>query len=74
MTTAPSYPDEFDITRSNAAEQLGFGYGIHGRAGQGLARLEGHAVLRALVEQVTKRQRSWRNHAAGCPQAYEPVR
>ena len=45
-------PDEFDICRSNAAEQLGFGYGAHGCAGQGLARLEGHAVLRALVDQV----------------------
>ena len=45
-------PDEFDVARSNAAEQLGFGYGAHGCAGQGLARLEGHAVLRALVDQV----------------------
>jgi cytochrome P450 len=45
-------PDEFDITRPNAAEQIGFGHGTHNCAGQGLARLEGHAVLRALIEQV----------------------
>jgi cytochrome P450 len=45
-------PDEFDIARPNAAEQIGFGHGIHNCAGQGLARLEGHAVLRALSEQV----------------------
>jgi cytochrome P450 len=45
-------PDEFDVTRPNAAEHLGFGYGAHGCAGQGLARLEGHAVLQALLTQV----------------------
>ena len=43
--------DQFDITR-NANAQLGFGHGTHGCAGQGLARLEGHAVLRALMERV----------------------
>ncbi len=45
-------PDEFDVARSNAAEHVGFGYGTHGCAGQGLARLESHAVLQALVNQV----------------------
>jgi cytochrome P450 len=45
-------PDEFNIRRPNVAEQLGFGYGVHGCVGQGLARLEGHAVLRALIQQV----------------------
>ena len=45
-------PDEFDITRSNAADHLGFGLGTHSCAGQGLARIEGHAVLRAIVDQV----------------------
>jgi cytochrome P450 len=45
-------PDEFDITRPNAAGHLGFGYGTHGCAGQGLARLEAQAVLQALVTQV----------------------
>lgn len=44
--------DRFDITRSNAAEHIGFGYGVHSCAGQGLARLEGQAVLRALVAHV----------------------
>jgi cytochrome P450 len=45
-------PDEFDITRPNASGHLGFGYGTHGCAGQGLARLEAQAVLQALVTQV----------------------
>ncbi len=47
-------PDDFDVTRTNAAEHLGFGYGTHGCAGQGLARLEAQAVLQALVTQVDK--------------------
>jgi cytochrome P450 len=41
-------PETFDITR-NPADHLSFGYGIHGCAGQGLARLEAHAVLDALA-------------------------
>ena len=45
-------PDEFDIRRSNAGEHLGFGLGAHSCAGQGLARMEAHAVLRAVVDQV----------------------
>jgi cytochrome P450 len=45
-------PDDFDVSRTNASAQLGFGYGTHGCAGQGLARLEGQAVLQALVDQV----------------------
>jgi cytochrome P450 len=44
--------ERFDVTRGNAAEHIGFGYGVHGCAGQGLARLEGQAVLRALVTHV----------------------
>lgn len=44
--------DAFDITRHNAGEHLGFGYGVHACAGQGFARLLSHAVLKALVEQV----------------------
>lgn len=43
--------DQFDITR-NANGQIGFGYGVHGCAGQGLARMEGQAVLRALMGRV----------------------
>ncbi len=44
-------PDEFDITR-DATDHLGFGYGVHGCAGQGMARMESHAVLKALAERV----------------------
>ncbi|WP_370501287.1 cytochrome P450 [Mycolicibacterium sp. jd] len=44
-------PDRFDIAR-DASGQLGFGYGTHGCAGQGLARLETQAILRSLVEHV----------------------
>jgi cytochrome P450 len=41
-------PDRFEIAR-DATAQLGFGSGIHSCAGQTLARLEGEAVLRALL-------------------------
>lgn len=44
-------PDTFDVTR-NATDHLAFGYGPHGCAGQGLARLEGHAVIGALSRRV----------------------
>ena len=46
--------DEFDVTRRNAAEQLGFGYGEHGCAGQGLARMEAQFLLAALARTVTR--------------------
>ncbi|WP_181802011.1 cytochrome P450 [Streptomyces shenzhenensis] len=46
-------PDTFDIRR-DAARQLGFGHGTHGCAGQGLARMETSAILRALVEHVDR--------------------
>nr|WP_296764988.1 cytochrome P450 [Rhodococcus sp. (in: high G+C Gram-positive bacteria)] len=46
-------PDTFDITR-DAARQLGFGSGTHGCAGQGLARLETRAILRALARRVER--------------------
>ncbi|WP_235921654.1 cytochrome P450 [Lentzea tibetensis] len=42
-------PDEFDVKRANANSHVGFGHGIHGCIGQGLARLEGHALLTALA-------------------------
>ncbi len=45
--------DQFDITR-NANGHIGFGYGTHGCAGQGLARLEGQSVLRALMDRVER--------------------
>jgi cytochrome P450 len=47
------HPDRFDITRESAG-QLAFGHGEHACVGMGLARLEGAAVLRALVERVAR--------------------
>lgn len=46
-------PDTFDI-RNDAGRQLGFGNGAHACAGQGLARLETQAMLRALIERVDR--------------------
>lgn len=46
-------PDTFDIRR-DATRQLGFGVGTHACAGQGLARLETAAMLRALAERVDR--------------------
>ncbi|MEV8441685.1 cytochrome P450 [Actinosynnema sp. NPDC051121] len=46
-------PDTFDIRR-DASRQLGFGHGTHGCAGQGLARLETQAMLRALTARVDR--------------------
>jgi cytochrome P450 len=46
-------PDTFDILR-DATRQLGFGQGAHACAGQGLARLETTAMLRALAERVER--------------------
>jgi cytochrome P450 len=44
-------PDTFDVAR-NPVDHLSFGYGPHGCAGQGLAKLEGHAVIEALSRRV----------------------
>lgn len=44
-------PERFDITRESAGH-LAFGHGEHACVGMGLARLEGTAVLAALVERV----------------------
>jgi cytochrome P450 len=46
-------PNEFDIRRENI-RQLAFGYGVHACIGQGLARLEGHAILTALARRVDR--------------------
>ena len=45
--------DRFDIRRENL-DQLAFGYGLHACAGQALARLEGEAILRALLATVSQ--------------------
>lgn len=46
-------PDVFDI-RNDAGRQVGFGNGAHACAGQGLARLETAAMLKALIERVDR--------------------
>jgi cytochrome P450 len=46
-------PERFDITRESAG-QLAFGHGEHACVGMGLARLEGAAMLSALVERVER--------------------
>lgn len=45
--------DEFDFRR-NPIDHLGFGYGTHGCAGQGVARVELHALIHALLESVER--------------------
>lgn len=46
-------PDAFLVER-NPVDHLTFGYGPHGCAGQGLARLEAHAVIEALAGRVER--------------------
>ncbi|WP_406356888.1 cytochrome P450 [Streptomyces sp. NBC_01635] len=46
-------PDSFLVER-NPVDHLSFGYGPHGCAGQGLARLEAHAVIEALSRRVER--------------------
>ncbi|MFJ2093417.1 cytochrome P450 [Streptomyces sp. NPDC087901] len=46
-------PDTFLVER-NPVDHLSFGYGPHGCAGQGLARLEAHAVIDALSRRVKR--------------------
>lgn len=47
-------PGSFAVDRANAGEHLGFGYGVHGCAGQGLARLESHALLTAMIKSIAR--------------------
>ena len=49
------YPDPatFDIRR-NPIDHLAFGYGVHGCAGQGLARMEAVTLLEAFLERVQR--------------------
>lgn len=44
-------PDVFSVER-NPVDHLTFGYGVHGCAGQGLAKLEAHAVIEAFCRRV----------------------
>jgi cytochrome P450 len=46
-------PAVFDIRR-DAGRHIGFGHGAHACAGQGLARLETTAILRALLDRVDR--------------------
>ncbi|NGP04556.1 cytochrome P450 [Rhodococcus sp. 14C212] len=46
-------PDAFLVER-NPVDHLSFGYGPHGCAGQGLARLEAHAVIAALANHAQR--------------------
>ena len=45
-------PDHYDVRR-NPADHVGFGHGIHSCVGAPLARVEAHAILTALVNQVS---------------------
>ena len=44
-------PEQFQIKR-NPADHLSFGYGVHNCAGQGLAKLQIHAVFEALIKHI----------------------
>jgi cytochrome P450 len=46
-------PERFDVGR-NPVDHLSFGYGLHGCAGQALARLEVHAIFGALAKRVER--------------------
>jgi cytochrome P450 len=48
-----SDPDRFDVRRG-AVDHLSFGYGIHVCPGQGLAKMEIHAILDALAQRVKR--------------------
>jgi cytochrome P450 len=45
-------PDRFDVLRSNAAEHLAFGHGIHSCIAAALARREMRVAFRALLERL----------------------
>jgi cytochrome P450 len=46
-------PERFDVNR-RAGDHLALGSGIHNCAGQGLARLEAHAIMGALARKVAR--------------------
>ena len=47
-------PEEFDVTRRNAADHLGFGFGEHVCIGNNLARMEIAALFTALIPKVER--------------------
>ena len=46
-------PDGFDVAR-NPVDHVSFGYGLHGCAGQALARLEAHSMFKSLAKRVKR--------------------
>ena len=46
-------PESFQVRR-NPVDHLSFGYGVHGCAGQGLARLEAFAVIGAMARRIRR--------------------
>ncbi len=47
-------PEKFDISRKNASEHLGFGFGPHSCPGSNLARLEIRSLLESLLTRVKR--------------------
>ena len=45
-------PEAF-LVRRNPVDHLSFGYGVHSCAGQGLARLEGQAIIEAMARRIS---------------------
>ncbi|WP_181801554.1 cytochrome P450 [Streptomyces shenzhenensis] len=46
-------PDRFQVDRA-PMDHVGFGYGVHACAGQGLARIEAQAIFSALLDRVDR--------------------
>jgi cytochrome P450 len=46
-------PDRFDITRQNARDQMGFGFGPHYCIGAGLARKEMNVAFEVLLSRLS---------------------
>lgn len=46
--------NEFDITRQNPTQHLGFGFGEHVCIGQGLAKLEIESLLQSMIQHVDR--------------------
>jgi cytochrome P450 len=74
-------PERLDITRGNAGQHLGFGFGEHYCLGVSLAKLEATAALRALASRypglspaVSPDELAWTGHAQLRALAALPVR